>query len=364
MGRDEGLVYGRGDVLYMAGGTIAAIGDALGHRWARYIDKDFWETELKKPEVVEARAEWLREAYKFIQELDWREFLRLMGEGAEKLPELRNAFPEFYNSAELFYLKGKTPEEIYSLVAVIGHTTASQSTYLDLVMHTDPIVRRLAWEEGKEPLPPPLSMRAERALEEGALGFLVKHTYASPYDIPGINSPNVTVKYAKEYEERRGQNWARLGGSPIPNADAVERNIERLRYEHTTGTGRGEFSVSYGDGVYDFHFRVVRGGEYAGLTAIETHVRIADKDLHKEGIRNGISHMIAPTAEERHYIFAADMLSDIAKNMEKYAAYAVDVPYQIYPAAEKIEILAEIIKEEYEVKFGPFPEKDQRSFYI
>jgi hypothetical protein len=364
MGRNEELVYSRGDVLYMAGGTIAAIGDTLEHRWARYISQNFWENELKKPEVVEARTEWLREAYKFIQELDWREFLRLMGEGAEKLPELRSALPEPYNFAERFHLKGNTPEEIYSLVAVIGHTTASQSTYLDLVMHTDPIVRRLAWEEGKEPLPPPLSWRAETALEKGVLGFLVKHTYASPYETPGINRPDVTVKYAKEYEERGAQDWARLERPPIPDVDTVERNIEYLRYEHTTGTGRGEFSVSYGDGVYDFHFRVVRGGEYAGLTAIETHVRIADKDLHKEGIKNGISHMIAYTAQERHYIFAADILSDIAKNMEKYGAYAADVPYQIHPAAEKIEILAEIIKEEYEVKFGPFPEKDQDSFYI
>ncbi len=360
MGRNEELTYDRGDILYMAGGTIAAIGDALGHRWARYLDKDLWEVDLKNPQVVEARAEWLREAYKLIQELDWKEFLRLMEEGAEKLPELRNAFPRFYNFADLFYLKGKTPEEIYSLVAVIGHTTSAQATYLDLVMHTDPIVRRLAWEEGKEPLPPPLSRRAERVLEEGVLGFLVEHTYASPYDIPGIDRPNVTVKYAKEYEEHGAQNWARLGSSPIPSADAVERSIERLRYEHTTGTGRGEFSVNYADGVYDFHFRVVRGGEYAGLTAIETHVRITEKDLHEGRTTNGVFHMITPTAKERHYIFAVDILSDIAKNMEKHATIA---PYKIDLAAEKIETLAEIIKEAYEVKFGYFPEKDQRDFY-
>jgi len=61
VGRNEELVYDRGDILYMAGGTIAAIGDTLGHRWARYLDKDFWEVKLNSPEATEARAEWLRE---------------------------------------------------------------------------------------------------------------------------------------------------------------------------------------------------------------------------------------------------------------------------------------------------------------
>ncbi len=289
MGRNEELTYDRGDILYMAGGTIAAIGDALGHRWARYLDKDLWD-DLKSPEVVAMRAKWL-----------------------------------------------------------------------DLVMGIDPVVRRMAdvWpdqEEGgrrgyrfRESLPPPISDEAKKALEEGVLDFLVKHTYVSLLDIQGIDSPNVRVEYAKEYEGREAQSWT----------DRVEQNIARLRYEHTTGTGRGEFSVSYADGVYDFHFRVVRGGEHRGLTAIETHVRIVDKDLHHEGLPSGVDYRITPLAEERHYVYAEDVLREIGKRMEKHA---VDAPYEIDPAIEKIKTLAEIIKEEYEVKFGPFPEGGEREF--
>lgn len=215
----------------------------------------------------------------------------------------------------------------------------------------------MAQEEGpREPPPPPFSDGARRALEEGALGFLVENTYG-PYDIPGIDRPNVTVKYAKEYEEygERGG----LGKPPIPHAGTAHRNIAHLHYEHTAGTGRGEFSVNYGYGVYDFHFRVARGGEYAGLTAIETRIRIVEKDFRDSEFRDVLIHQATPIAEERQYVFAVDTLRGVGKSMEKYA---IDVPYEINPAVEKIKTLAEILKEEYEVKFGPFPEKGQRSF--
>lgn len=364
MGRDEKF-YRRGDVLYMAGGTIAAIGDALGHRWARYLDKDFWEYDVIYPEVAEARTEWLREAHKLIKEHNWKEFDRLLEKGIKELPELGSG---------PFYLKDKSPEEIYDLVAVINHAASPQSTYLDLVMHIDPMFRRmmdtwLDWDRSsggrhtiKEPPPPPFSDEARRALEEGALGFLIKQTYM-PDDIPGIDRPNVTVKYTKQYEEYGG--WSYRGRPPIPHTNTVEPNIERLHYEHTTGTGRGEFSVSYEYGVYDFHFRVVRGGAYAGLTAIETHVRIVDEDLHQGEIPNGIPYQITPLAEERHYIYAVDTLSDIAKSMEKYAInqrYVLNVPYEINPAIKGIESLIEIIKHEYEVNFGRYPEEGEYDF--
>jgi hypothetical protein len=359
MERDENLIYdrgyGRGDILYMAGGTIAAIGDALGHRWARNLDKNFWELAINNPEAVKARAEWLREAHKLIKEGDWKNFEGLLKEGKKVLPELNSG---------VFYLDNRSVK-VYNLVAVIGNTTSPQGTYLDLVMHIDPMVRRmtdawLAWKEGpREPTPLPFPdggfNEAIRALKKGALEFLVENTYG-PYDIPGIDRPNVTVKYTKEYEEWRAQSWAHLGRAPVPNPDNVERNIERLHYEHTTGTGRGEFSVSYGDGVYDFHFRVVRGGEYKGLTAVETHVRIVDKGLGDSEIRNALFHQITPLAEERHLIFAVDTLTDIGETMEKYA---INVPYTITPAIEKIKTLAEILKEEYEVKFGRYPERGE-----
>ncbi len=360
MERNEEFAYGRGDILYMAGGTIAAIGDALGHRWARYLDKDLWD-DLKSPEAVAMRAKWLKVAHKFVEKGDRGAFIELLEESWEKLPELRNGFSDFDSEARPFYLKGKNAEQIYDLVAVIGHSATPQTTYLDLVMGIDPVVRRMSdvWsdqEEGgrrdyrfREPPPPPISDEAKRALEEGVLDFLVKHTYVSLLDIRGIDSPNVRVEYAKEYEERGAGNWT----------DKVERNIAHLRYGHTTGTGRGEFSVSYADGVYDFHFRVVRGGEHRGLTAIETHVRIVDKDLHHEGLPSGVDYRITPLAEERHYIYATEVLRAIGESMEKYA---IDVPYEINPAVEKIKTLADIMKEEYEVKFGPFPEEGEREF--
>jgi hypothetical protein len=351
MERDEGLVYdrgyGRSDILYMAGGTIAAIGYALGHMWARYLGKDFWEVHINDPKAVEMRTEWLREAYKLIKEDDLKGFREFLKEGSEVLPELSDEGP--------FYLANRPAEAIYDLVAVIGHTTASQSTYLDLVMHTDPVVRRLAWEGGKEPPPPPFSDEAKRALEKGALGFLVDNTYDPYYfDYPGIRHPDVSVKYTRKYEEY-GE-WGTLKNPPISHADAVERNVARLHYEHTTETGRGEFSVSYGDGVYDFHFRVVRGGEYKGLTAIETHVRIVDKGSHPE-LSDALLHQITPLAEERHYLFATNVLRVIGKSIE--TEYAVGAPSQISPAAEKIKTLAEILKEEYEVKFGRYPERGE-----
>ncbi len=146
--------------------------------------------------------------------------------------------------------------------------------------------------------------------------------------------------------------WDGRGEPPLLNADVVERNIWHLHYEHTTGTGRGEFRVDYGAGVYDFHFRVVRGGEYAGLTAIETHVRIVEKDPDRE-LSDALLHHITPLAEERHYLFATNTLHRIASTIERYAA---DVPYQIAPAAEKIRALAQTIEEEYEAKFGRYPE--------
>jgi hypothetical protein len=81
MERNEEFSYDRGDILYMAGGTIAAIGDTLGHRWARYLDKDFWEAKLNGPEATEARAEWLREAYEILKEHRWKEYDRILQEG-------------------------------------------------------------------------------------------------------------------------------------------------------------------------------------------------------------------------------------------------------------------------------------------
>jgi len=365
MGKDEELTYSRGDILYMAGATIAGIGDALGHRWARYLDKDFWETRLNSPEAVEAREEWLREAYEILKErkwkdleTEWRELDRIRQEGLEKLPELNSG---------VFYLGNKNTEQIYDLVAVIGNTTSPQSTYLDLVMHIDPVVRRmtdvwLTWEEGpREPTPPPLSARAKRALEEGALDFLVKYTY-TPYEIEGIDSPNVSVEHSWIYKEYEGRAWGSPGKPPVPHPDTVHHNIESIHYEHVTGTGRGEFSVHYGAGVYDFHFRVVRGGDYAGLTAIETRVRILEEGSEFDpAFRNATLHQITPLAEERHYIFAVDTLREIGKRMEKYG---VDLPYQVNldPAIERIKTLAEVIKEEYEAKFGRFPEKGERDF--
>jgi hypothetical protein len=265
-------------------------------------------------------------------------------------------------------LGNKDTRDIYDLVAVIGNTTSPQSTYLDLVMHIDPVVRRMTdvWltrEEGaREPTPPPFSDEAKRALEKGVLGFLVEHTYASPYDIPGIDRPNVSVKHSRIYEEYEGRAWGSPGKPPVPHAGTVHHNIADIHYEHTTGTGRGEFSVRYGYGVYDFHFRVVRGGEYAGLTAIETHIRILEEDSEFDpAFRNAILHQITPLAEERHYIFAVDTLREIGERMGKYG---VDLPYWVNldPAAEKIKTLAEIIKEEYEVKFGRFPERGERNF--
>jgi hypothetical protein len=361
MERNEELAYGRGDVLYMAGATIAAIGDSLGHMWARYLEKDFWDVELRKPEVVEARAEWLKEAYKLVKEDDRKGFKELLEEGSKVLPELGDESP--------FYLVGRPAERIYDLVAVIGHSTSAEVRYLDLVMHVDPIVREvrdawLDWKEGgggpcrvKEPLPPPFSDEAKRALKEGALGFLVGHTYDPYYfDYPGIRRPDVSVKYTWKYEEYGV--WGGLKEPPVLHADAVERNIWHLRYEHTTETGRGEFSVIYGDGVYDFNLRVVRGGAYAGLTAIETHVRIVEKNPEAK-LSDVLLHQITPLAEERHYLFAANELWSIGRNIERYA---MDLPYQIDPAAEKIKTLAEIIGEEYEAKFGPLSERDDHDF--
>ncbi len=361
MERNEEFAYGRGDVLYMAGGTIAAIGDTLGHMWARYLDKDFWEVDLKNPEVVAMRAEWLKEAYKLVKEDDRKGFEKLLEEGSKVLPELGDESP--------FYLVRRPAERIYDLVAVIGHTTSAKATYLDLVMHVDPIVREirdawLNWKEGdggdyrvKEPLPPVFSSGAKEALKEGALGFLVEHTYDPYYfDYPGIRRPDVSVKHTWTYEE-----YGVRGGlkePPVLSADTVERNIWDLRYKHTTETGRGEFSVSYREGVYDFNFQVVRGGAYAGLTAIETHVRIVDKNSRSE-LSDVLLHQIAPFAEERHYAFAVDTLRGIGRKMERYAA---DVPYEFSPAIEKIKTLAEIIKEDYEAKFGRFPEKGERDF--
>jgi hypothetical protein len=366
MGKDEKPVYGRGDVLYMAGATIAAIGDALGHRWARYLDKDFWEAKLNSPEATEARAEWLREAYEILKEHRWKEYDRILQEGFEKLPELNSG---------VFYLKDKDARDIYDLVAVIGNTTSPQSSYLDLVMHIDPVVRRmtdvwLEWEERqdarrrgdytfrREPTPPPFSDEAKMALKKGALEYLVERTYG-PNDIPGIDRPNVSVKIYEEYERRA---WGGLERPPVPHPGTVHRNIADIHYEHTTGTGRGEFSVHYGGGVYDFHFRVVRGGEYAGLAAIETHVRILEKDSEfNPAYRNAVLHQVTPLAEERHYIFAVDTLREIGERMGKYG---VDLPYWVNldPAAEKIKTLAEIIKEDYEAKFGRFPERGGRGF--
>jgi hypothetical protein len=386
MGRNEELAYDRGDILYMAGATIAAIGDTLGHRWARYLDKDFWETKLNSPEATEARAEWLREAYEILKEHRWKDYDRILQEGFEKLPELNSG---------VFYLKDKDARDIYDLVAVIGNTTSPQSSYLDLVMHIDPVVRKmtdvwLEWEERqdamrrgdytfrREPTPPPFSDEAKMALKKGALEYLVERTYR-PDDIPGIDRPNVSVKRSWLYEDYEGRAWG-FGTlpdkPPVPHPGTVHHNIEHLHYEHATGTGRGEFRVSYECGVYDFHFRVVRGGEYRGLTAIETHVRVVEQEMplvdfsirgderhiwQRMDAQDALLHQITPLAEERHYIFAVDTLREIGERMGKYG---VDLPYwvNLNPAVEKIRTLAEIIREEYEAKFGRFPERGGRNF--
>ncbi|MGC8817692.1 MAG: hypothetical protein ACP5PX_07950 [Candidatus Hadarchaeum sp.] len=329
--------YTRGDLLYMAGATIAAIGETLGHKWTQ-LTREEWEQNFMAPEAIVARLEWLKEAQGFAKD-SWRGFDKFFEETRNSLPEFRE-FSPFYLS-----LKHKSPQEIYDLVNVIAHRSPDVM-YVDLVMGVDPLIQRVtqAWEEtmqerwGLKKLdpPPPLSEEAAEAIKNGALPFLVKHTYY-PEEILGINSPDVKVKY-REFTPPHPPSLA--------YPDNTERNIEYIYYEHITGTGRGHFMVSYGYGQLDFHFRVERGGEYQGLTAMEAHLRLTD-----EG-KSHLVHQITPLAEERHYEYAVDLLAEIGRNLEKHTRDHTVAYYEVMPMVEKVQSLVEAVKEEYQAKFG------------
>jgi len=118
-------------------------------------------------------------------------------------------------------------DEAYDVSVVIRAYAQNDTGYLDLVLGIPP-----------EKLPVLLTEEAEEALRSGkALEFLVERTYIEG-DIPGINSPG------------------------------IRRLPQGFVWEHTTATGRGHFKLESAPGRLDFRFRVERGGEYLGLTAL------------------------------------------------------------------------------------------------
>jgi len=141
-----------------------------------------------------------------------------------------------------FYLKGMSAKEVIDLANTIRE--AVQRNYLDLV------------------------------LDGEVINFLTKRTYFGD-EIQGIDSPGISrIRY--------GHTWS-----------------------HTTGTGRGRFELESAPGRLSFGFRVVRGGDFKGLTAVEVVIEL---------VSGGVTarHAVADIAEERHVEFAQDVLLGVS----------------------------------------------------
>ncbi len=141
-----------------------------------------------------------------------------------------------------FYLKGMSAREATGLANLIRE--AAQKDFLDLVLEGDTIAE------------------------------LTRHTYMKD-DIPGINSPGVKVG-------QYGCVW-----------------------HHTTATGRGSFTIESAPGRLTFGFRVTRGGNFKGLTALEVIVELLGDEVTA-------NYSVTHLAEERHIEFATDTLLGVS----------------------------------------------------
>jgi hypothetical protein len=166
-----------------------------------------------------------------------------------------------------FVLRGLSPEEVDGLAALVRE--AVKKGYLALI------------------------------LEDETLATLTEHTYI-PGAIPGIDSPGVRkLPY---------------GG---------------LKWGHTTTTGRGRFSLETGPSRVEFRFRVERGGDFIGLTAIEVYLLLQGDDVI-------VNHQLTPLAEERHREYAVDVLLGIAEELRRVPG----APTEAHLVAERLEALA------------------------
>jgi hypothetical protein len=171
-----------------------------------------------------------------------------------------------------FVLRGLSPEEIDSLAHEVRK--AVQKGYLTLVLEDEP------------------------------LATLTEHTYV-PGAIPGIDSPGVRkLPY---------------GG---------------FRWEHVTVTGRGRFSLETGPSRVEFRFRVERGGDFIGLTAIETCLLLQGEDTI-------VNYQVTPVAGERHREYAVDVLLGIAGELRRVP----DAPAEAHLVADKLTTLAQAVSE-------------------
>jgi hypothetical protein len=170
-----------------------------------------------------------------------------------------------------FVLRGLSPEEIDSLAALVREAVGKG--YLALILEGD------------------------------SLATLTGCTYI-PGAVPGIDSPG------------------------------VQRLPHGFKWEHTTTTGRGRFSLEATPGRLEFRFRTERGGIHLGLTAVEVYLLLQGDDI----IAN---HQLTPLAEERHREYTAEMLLGVAEELRKVP----DAPAEAHLVAERLAALARAVSE-------------------